>query len=1467
MSRKKAFHTKPCLQPSTTLHSLNLPAIAATFFLLALLLGTTLSSQQFINFIILHSLSTSASSTVIGILILIFYFLLYYHVARPNDLFVLVRTILGYRRRYHRSHVYHMRIDRLRKIMKTQGFRIPQIFELPRHGRPPRSASHLYDLADFVCSRPNLADSNNHLWLALRTFLEHGSLPPRHGGGIGRAQAEPEATAPSAWLDRVETLDNTELVDECRELLARLPAENKKFKLSVPGVSLYPRELVAFLGDTWLDDSAIYAGCRYLRYHVSDPTIAFADTFHLPLLKKERETSLTYTPRHTELDESLLPGADQPVTRVFLPLHVHGAHWTLFYLDLEAGTYSYADCLWRDETPPLEDLEIIFWWLNGLGIDVPSLRRVPFESLLRTAFGDDSDIVLPVQKDSSSCGVIVLNLMAALLLNRDIWSQDRAAHERLMWFIRLAQDVPTYESDVDSDVDSDDEDGPSDDTGNDSTEGDSDWVQVSQPHSPTSRNAVSGSSTLPSSSMPSIPSSPTGSSFPRNSSTLGKRRHKVAVSLPPFSRPQLLLSDDSEFSDSGESRYLKRRRRHVGPRAGTSWARQKDLKARSKDKEFKAHRMKLDNFRSKIRVLDSHAEFQAEDPIAVRCSACTQWIYMRALYDTLRFSEHRGSRKCRGLQATGMVSKSLWSMGFVYKKSVRSTATCMVPVPCPGLTRQSDPRIDNYLARTSVPNGGAPSRTALARNLFGVDAQWSGLTKKQRRMVLRREKSLAVWRNMHDIEAVFSTVCTTTVYCGSDCDPPPCEACDALYKVHTFQVAIRRPLPKEVNMKFTPKAYRCSQLGEIYLKYTGVRELMEKDDGKSPWLKFAVGVVEGKYDSDVLLGMVEAFIAKADRLEKGKSLRNMKYSSAFSDFCDVIACLSPVTYRTFQEHFGGRSMESMRRIRARGPRFQPGFSPENVAAVADLLEKYDYEGPLSLSWDDTELAPAVSIYQESKDVCVIIGGGDDVVRVGPGDDIDAVLSNAELTKATKLRIWLLTIPIPKIPPILIAALPTDLELAHASDAAFDEASQLLSYLNISATKFLAKYVAPPSQQRPAAAPSPQQTIASLLSLYDNTWRGKDITKCELAIAAESAAKSQEIEELPETLPEDVEAIKGLLSSMCLDIVPSTSAVNAVNLFSPLSLVDDSNTLQIDAVVAERAQHETEFARRAVRKTANAPIIMEMNARTLARAFTEGLTLREQLTSKLKEIEVEVVTEARRTGGVGRQIRHTGTFAGHLTTTQAETKATVKGAAATKFLQLRDKALAPLRGYAHENLPTANISPINPLSQGQLVIALLPSLDKGGITEVFLGEVVTSYSKGNGKNAKHDWATGIENLGVASYIYVRKFVPLAGDSVFTALSCPELSTVTLVQVPRTHLLFSLGTFTISRGQSVSVNGFDYGVLNLCATSTALFTTLRNRRGLLSECIRVLKALVAGKDVGPTTAFVMEAADETESERDD
>ena len=58
--------------------------------------------------------------------------------------------------------------------------------------------------------------------------------------------------------------------------------------------------------------------------------------------------------------------------------------------------------------------------------------------------------------------------------------------------------------------------------------------------------------------------------------------------------------------------------------------------------------------------------------------------------------------------------------------------------------------------------------------------------------------------------------------------------------------------------------------------------------------------------------MVEAMVKKAERISTGHGLQNMHYNEAFDSFCSLLASTSPRAYKTFQKHFGGRSLRNMR---------------------------------------------------------------------------------------------------------------------------------------------------------------------------------------------------------------------------------------------------------------------------------------------------------------------------------------------------------------------------------------------------------------------------------------------------------------------------------------------------------------------------------------------------------------------------
>ncbi|KZV82101.1 hypothetical protein EXIGLDRAFT_567144, partial [Exidia glandulosa HHB12029] len=188
------------------------------------------------------------------------------------------------------------------------------------------------------------------------------------------------------------------------------------------------------------------------------------------------------------------------------------------------------------------------------------------------------------------------------------------------------------------------------------------------------------------------------------------------------------------------------------------------------------------------------------------------------------------------------------------------------------------------LSRTGNMGGGAPSQVRLSHQLFGCT--WSSLSSRQKADVRRLEEHSHTWVNRRGVRAVFSTSCHKTLKIPRTQPTRPCEACSRLRNSKAFKVAINRPLPDDENLKFTPEWSRSPELGLIYARYAGVRDLVESvsnpDSPGHMLLQYAQGVASGQYKSqDVMLGAIQAFLEKARRQELGLKNTGMKYPVEF----------------------------------------------------------------------------------------------------------------------------------------------------------------------------------------------------------------------------------------------------------------------------------------------------------------------------------------------------------------------------------------------------------------------------------------------------------------------------------------------------------------------------------------------------------------------------------------------------------
>jgi hypothetical protein len=197
----------------------------------------------------------------------------------------------------------------------------------------------------------------------------------------------------------------------------------------------------------------------------------------------------------------------------------------------------------------------------------------------------------------------------------------------------------------------------------------------------------------------------------------------------------------------------------------------------------------------------------------------------------------------------------------------------------------------------------------------------------------------------------------------------------------------------------------------------------------------------------VFTGMIEVMIEKVEHEQSNKGLQSMKYSPAFDEWAHKLCCISPKAYRSFVHHFGGCSERSFRQIRSKQPGFDKGISNRILERVQQYINDYGYplDGPLSLSVDDTKLHPSLSPFFDNKQKkWFLVGSTDGALEVSNINNVQDLLKSAEKSTASKLQLWALSIPLPSVPPLVLAAKLIPSKISSSQLAEFEK--QILDIL-------------------------------------------------------------------------------------------------------------------------------------------------------------------------------------------------------------------------------------------------------------------------------------------------------------------------------------------------------------------------------------------------------------------------------------
>ena len=85
-----------------------------------------------------------------------------------------------------------------------------------------------------------------------------------------------------------------------------------------------------------------------------------------------------------------------------------------------------------------------------------------------------------------------------------------------------------------------------------------------------------------------------------------------------------------------------------------------------------------------------------------------------------------------------------------------------------------------------------------------------------------------------------------------------------------------------------------------------------KDAKTTPCIRYAQGVLSGKYDNKVFDGLVEAVVTKHDQEQCGVGMQNFHYDPAWDELCHILKIHSPRAYESLSKHLPMRSIRSFR---------------------------------------------------------------------------------------------------------------------------------------------------------------------------------------------------------------------------------------------------------------------------------------------------------------------------------------------------------------------------------------------------------------------------------------------------------------------------------------------------------------------------------------------------------------------------
>ncbi|UZO29193.1 uncharacterized protein OCT59_022679 [Rhizophagus irregularis] len=334
-----------------------------------------------------------------------------------------------------------------------------------------------------------------------------------------------------------------------------------------------------------------------------------------------------------------------------------------------------------------------------------------------------------------------------------------------------------------------------------------------------------------------------------------------------------------------------------------------------------------------------------------------------------------------------------------YFKSSSDEIPLSMQFPCQGL---SNDQIKHYILHCPSDFGGSKRETELACQLFPQKFKdghlvYSKLNSDERQELYSLQRAHATWFLDRGNLSVTSAKCKKFTARES-------KICEDIQDNRLVQL-----------------------LGDDKLKTLYGNAIDEESDKCNMWTKLAEYGKKGAFKTNKTFSeLVELMLQIKKIQEQGKSKRAVRYSEHLHHFFSLLSDSSR-EYGIFRKMLVGMDPRSIRYLRVRNGDYltNPNLMYENLARFARAMEALKWTGPVVAMTDCTKIRTKLTYSQE---LGCIVGStlSFDSTNVITYDDIHLKIKEIQDNKAiaSQVRCVVLKIPISRIPPVVIALLPT-----------------------------------------------------------------------------------------------------------------------------------------------------------------------------------------------------------------------------------------------------------------------------------------------------------------------------------------------------------------------------------------------------------------------------------------------------------